>query len=139
MAQLTLIRGLPGSGKTTRATNTACNDVYCVTVTLAADDFMVDAEGNYRFDPKDLKHAHTACQQATRTLLEQGYFVIVHNTFSQKWEADPYFKIAEQEGCVVDVIDLFDAGLTDEQLAARNTHGVPEETIARMRARWEKF
>ena len=35
------------------------------------------------------------------------------------------------------VVDLFDAGLTDAQLAQINSHGVPESQLAIMRGRWE--
>ena len=35
------------------------------------------------------------------------------------------------------VMDLYDGGLTDSELAARNLHGVPEAGINRMRLRWE--
>jgi hypothetical protein len=35
------------------------------------------------------------------------------------------------------VVDVFDGGLTDEDLAARNVHGVPLAGIRAMRARWE--
>jgi len=38
----------------------------------------------------------------------------------------------------VRIIDLYDGGLTNDQLAARNVHKVPVVVIARMRARWEK-
>ena len=44
----------------------------------------------------------------------------------------PYYAIDPH----LQVIDLFDGGLTDAQLAARNIHGVPEATIAKMRARY---
>ncbi|NDC88865.1 MAG: ankyrin repeat domain-containing protein, partial [Bacteroidetes bacterium] len=45
--------------------------------------------------------------------------------------------MAERHGFRVVVIDVFDGGMTDEQLAARNRHGVPVEAIAGMRKRWE--
>ena len=35
------------------------------------------------------------------------------------------------------VIDLGEAGLTDEELAERNSHGVPVEAITRMSDRFE--
>jgi hypothetical protein len=33
---------------------------------------------------------------------------------------------------------LFDAGLSDEQLAERNLHGVPVAQIKKMRDRWDR-
>ena len=46
--------------------------------------------------------------------------------------------MAKENQTDVGIIDLFDAGMTDEELAERNTHGAPLEAIQRMRARWQK-
>ena len=145
---LVLVRGLPGSGKTTLAQamgRLAGNDERPCTpsedrraIACAADDFMLGKDGNYQFDPRKLRAAHEACQAATAKQLRGGGRVVVHNTFSQKWEMAPYLALAALCGATVEVVDLFDAGLTDDELAARNVHGVPVGAIAAMRARWEK-
>ena len=71
--------------------------------------------------------------------MEDGvsHFFAVTNTFTCRWELEPYLKMASKHGWQVVVIDLFDGGLTDEELAARGTHGVPAEGIRRMRERYE--
>jgi predicted kinase len=87
-----------------------------------------------------IKLAHQWCQRVARNLLEEsiqeGGCTVVANTFSQKWETRAYFKMAEDLGVKCHLIDLYDQGLNDIQLAARNRHGVNAETIAKMRARW---
>ena len=132
---LTLVRGLPGSGKTTVATQCCITDGTQLT---SADYFFEGTDGVYRFNPSKLPEAHATCQAATRRVLERGKDVMVHNTFSQGWEATPYVEMARDLGAKISVIDLFDAGLTDDELFKRNVHGVPLETIKAMRSRWDK-
>ena len=130
--KLILVRGLPGTGKSTLGAL-----FRGLPPVLAADDYFMVAEGEYRFDPTFLGQAHSACQYRTRGALGCNPIVVVANTFSQRWELEPYFSLAREYNAKVHVIDLFDAGLDDAALAVRNVHGVPERSIATMRARWE--
>ena len=130
--KLYLIRGLSGSGKTTHA-----KEVLGL-LSLAADDYFYDEDNVYNFDPTQLATAHQECQRYTGSLLSEGTpRVAVANTFSCRWELEPYLQLAEKYEYEVQVIDLFDGGLTDEELHERNVHGVPLTTIRAMRERWE--
>jgi predicted kinase len=129
---LILVRGLPGAGKSTFAR------AFKSALTFAADDYFYKrGEGKYAFDPLLLGEAHAECQRHTRASLEAGEVVVVTNTFSCRWELEPYLKMASELGLRVVVADLFDAGLDDAALVARGLHGVPQEVIAAMRQRWE--
>ena len=139
MTTLYLIRGLPGTGKTTLAERLKGDGVM-----VAADDYFYCEDGTYRFDPKLLGRAHADCQLRACIGLRDGKDVVVHNTFSQRWEMEHYIDMAEgrweaagSKGARLVVIDLFDGGCTDEQLVERNSHGVPLHAIQRMRERWE--
>lgn len=125
---LILIRGLPGAGK-----STAARERLPAFRHLEADMFFM-VDGSYRFDPSKLREAHEWCQRETFAALARGEDVVVTNTFSRVWEMEPYAKF----GATGAVVDLFDAGLSDAQLAARNVHNVPQTTIAAMRRRWER-
>jgi len=129
MRNLILVRGLPGSGKSTLA-RLFRGAVH------SADDFFVELDGRYVFDPAALPQAHAMCQRKTAASLVHRDVVAVANTFSARWEMEPYFRLANDRARVT-VVDLFDAGLTDDGLAARCIHGVPVEAISAMRARWE--
>lgn len=130
MLQITLIRGLPGSGKTYLA-RLLGGPVF------SADDFFVGRDGVYRFDPARLPHAHATCQEGARAALSRGESPVVANTFTCRWEIQPYVKIAEAAGAILRVIDLFDSGLNNEALVARGLHGVPLKQMQIMRARYE--
>lgn len=131
MNTLLLIGGLPGTGKSTLA-HTLASSPYEQVPVFAADDYFVK-NGEYVFDPAQLPAAHAQCQERTRRAMEKGcHLVIVNNTFTNAWEVEPYRRMAEQAGYRLQFVTLGDAGLTSEELAERNTHGVPQEGIERM-------
>lgn len=136
MPVVTFIRGLPGSGKTTLAKR------FVNTAVVAADDYFTDSDGAYHYDPVRLPDAHQDCQERAAALVNEGRSVVITNTFTRERELNSYREaldllIDDDVRYSISVIDLFDAGLTDEELAARCVHGVPVEKIALMRARWE--
>ena len=135
---LYIIRGLPGSGKstlgdqlatTTRMYNSFTN-TWSTTHSYAADDWFTDKEGNYNFAPKDLSQAHEDCEARVRgAMMSDIERVCVCNTFSQAWEAEPYFKLCDQYGYTPMVIEC--------QNQFGNVHDVPQEVIDRMILNWE--
>ena len=120
MSRLILIRGLPGSGKSTMA------ETFEDFIHIETDMYFIK-NGEYCFNPKKLKEAHTWCQEKTKELLDEGYDVVVSNVFTQMWEMKPYLNMGHS-------IQIFTAtGNYD------NIHHVPEEAIQRMKDKWEEF
>lgn len=141
MLTLYIIRGLPGTGKSTLARTLAPE------ANFAADDyFMVD--GEYRFDPSKLGEAHNQCARNVKNALLDGkaaidsgvdsFSVAVANTFSCRWEYEPYINLAEKAGARYFLIDLFDNNASLDTLFDRNVHGVPRHVFKNMYDRWER-
>lgn len=126
---LFLVRGLPGSGKSTIANRLS-------DVVMEADLFFMTPNG-YQFDGTRISEAHEWCQDRTHGWMnETGYPIAVANTFTRQWELEPYRQMAKVMGYrVVEITVKTD--LTDAELASRNLHGVSEVVIAQMRNRWE--
>ena len=130
---LFLVRGLPGSGKTSFAT--AIWNEYAV---CEADKFFYDKEGNYNFDVSKLKEAHTWCKNQVETRMidhqnNQQYYpeIAVSNTFTQEWEMEDYFKLAEKYG--YKVVSL----IIENRHGGQNVHGVPEDKLQIMKDRFQ--
>lgn len=139
---LYIIGGLPGSGKSTLARElTECYveaDMYFIRPAQPDWDDDDNADrGTYQFVPARLPAAHEWCQRMAGRLMSVGTDkVAVANTFTRRWERQPYLDMAARYGYQA-VWLWVDSGLSDEQLAARNVHGVPAAAIGRMRARYE--
>jgi hypothetical protein len=131
-----LIRGLPGSGKSTLARALKTGPSVCH---FEADNYFVNSEtGEYKFDPTKLTLAHKQCQALYLSALANPHVerVIVSNTFSQWREIEFYVRHARDGLHTLTVIDLFNGGLSIDELVTRNVHRVPLETIRAMYHRW---
>ena len=121
MKTLTLVRGVPGSGKTTLAKEM----VDANTDHFEADMFFTDKEGNYKFNPKKLSKAHRWCQKKARKALKKGRNVVVANTFIRRHELQPYLEMAID--CNAEIHYITCSG------DYKNTHGVPQKKVDDMR------
>lgn len=126
MPILYLIRGLPGSGKTTLARDMVKSGMG---VYVEADMYFEDHNGNYNFDPNNIKKAHEFCIFTAGAALIEGHNVIVSNTFSRIWEMEPYLILPRVEKHVVITCEG-DYG---------SVHGVPADKIEQMKQRWERW
>jgi predicted kinase len=130
MKLLILLRGLPGSGKSTLAGS--LESIFC----YETDKYFEDEDGKYNFDPTKLKQAHQWCQDRVEKAMNapNGFpppRIVVSNTFTQEWEMEAYYKLAEQYGYMVYSL------VVENRHGGINEHNVPDETIEKMKNRFE--
>jgi predicted kinase len=130
--ELILLRGLPGSGKSTLAKIILQLRSTDEPEILSADDFFEDKEGDYNFDSTKLKEAHNYCQfRCSERMRQQKARIVIANTFTQEWEMDEYFKMAERYNYRVHTV------IVENRHGNENIHGVPENKLQQMKDRFE--
>ena len=126
---LILFRGVPGAGKTSLCASLGIKP-------MSADMYFETMGDNgdliYRFDPTRLKEAHAWCQKHTGISMEMGVSPVgVANTFTQEWEMQSYFELAEKWGYKVFTV------IVENRHGNSNIHGVPDDKVQVMKDRFE--
>jgi predicted kinase len=136
MKELFLLRGLPGAGKSTLADSLGGN-------WIEANQYFINKEGVYQFDVTKLKDAHHYCQARVEHVMEfysngeetikytSFGRIIVSNTFTQEWEMQPYYDLAEKYGYRVYSL------IVENRHDGINQHGVPVEKLIEMKNRFQ--
>ena len=136
---LFIMRGIPGAGKSTKANELVGEGI------IHSTDTLIEATGDYNgfftkmvesgnWSPHGKMH-HQNFLNAKASMLEGVSPVIVDNTNIKANEPKKYVKAALEMGFAnenIKFVDIGTGGLLAEDLAKRNTHNVPLETIKRM-------
>jgi tRNA uridine 5-carbamoylmethylation protein Kti12 len=126
-----ILRGVPGSGKTTLARQLA-NGIGAIHST---DDFFV-LNGEYRFDGRKLQEYHDLNYEAfCRSLAKDIPIVICDNTNVKRSHMKRYLDAAKKAGYFTAIFSL--PHPSAEVAANRTTHKVPAATIQRIIDQWE--
>jgi len=140
--KLIILRGLPGSGKSTYAKELA-NKLWeggLACKICSADYYFERPDGVYDFNPRLLKNAHNFCEQQVKESMQTNYsIIIIDNTNTRKWEYQKYIDMANKHGYNIE--EKIIGGFSEEKIkeyAGRNIHGVPYEKIKEMAERFEK-
>jgi tRNA uridine 5-carbamoylmethylation protein Kti12 len=128
MNKIIIIRGLPGSGKTTKAKELS----FKLNVPYVENDmFFTDQDGKYLWDKNKVYTAALYCNLLCRAYLLKHHLVIVSNTFTTYKEFRSYLDIAQEYNAEIEVINcLFSKD--PESSYKNNIHRVPFETIVNM-------
>lgn len=154
MKHLVLMRGVPGSGKSTAARRIAFQALQSglvTTVAICSTDNYFMQDGEYIFEREKLGHNHGLNQSQVRQHMTYGIgLIVVDNTNIKLKEMSPYLNTADALGYTTEEFivgqenllpsmdtrpDIFEDYI--DLCFKRNTHGVPREVIDRMARSFE--
>jgi hypothetical protein len=137
--KLVIMRGIPGAGKSTKSKSLVGDGV------IHSTDDLIEATGDYRGffarliesgDFKDLSRMHSKnLSNAVKSMKDGISPVVIDNTNIKANESKAYIVAALEIGFDennISIVDVGTRGLSAEQLAESNTHGVPLDKIQMM-------
>jgi len=130
MKKLISVRGVPGCGKTTFAKSIGGTH-------FETDNYFVNPDGVYNFVPQKIKEAHKWCQDEVNMAMilnhttGENETIVVSNTFTEEWEMEPYFEMAERYGYTVFSV------IVENRHGNKNKHGVPASKLEAMKNRFQ--
>lgn len=125
---LILLRGLPGSGKTTIA-KILSDKKYPV---FSVDDYFTNEKGIYHFKFDENHVAYKKCEENIRQAMKNGESkIFVHNTCTLDWELEVYFKLAGEFKYQLHILTV------ENYHGTENIHGIPNEQIQKMAEKYK--
>lgn len=124
MPKLIIVRGLPGSGKSTFAKTLDAHHYE--------SDMFFMRDGVYEFDISQIQAAHKWCYERVLQNLCLGKNVVVSNTFTQLWEMKKYLDLKDK-------FEDLDIEIYEVKTQFENVHNVPEKTLRAMKQRWQNI
>lgn len=129
--KLIIMRGLPGSGKSTKSSALSAGGV-----SLSTDEFWGP---NYDFDVTRLGDAHRWNENRANKAMQEGITpIVIDNVNNTSYAARAYVRAAQKYGYEVEFAESDTPWRFNvEELAKRNKHNVPQERIQEMLDDWE--
>jgi uridine kinase len=118
MKTVILLRSVSGAGKSTLANLLASNERW---VSVCADDYFTDINGNYNFDASKLGEAHRLCQENFMYWLDNAVVgIIVANTSTKERDFSFYENAAKEHGA------MFISLVVENRHGNKDIHSVPQ-------------
>jgi adenylylsulfate kinase-like enzyme len=118
MKTVILLRSVSGAGKSTLANLLASNERW---VSVCADDYFTDINGNYNFDASKLGEAHRLCQENFMYWLDNAVVgIIVANTSTKERDFSFYENAAKEAGA------MFISLVVENRHGNKDIHNVPQ-------------
>jgi len=126
-----IIRGIPGSGKTTLAKSIVKKFMEHdkLLVHCEADPFRINDKGEYHFDPLTDIECQNKCFKKFKDAIDSGLSAIVSNCFLQKKDMLHYVNYLKSMD-----IKYF---IVRTENAYQNIHGVSDEMIFNMKKKFK--
>ena len=134
-----IVRGLPGSGKSTLCEQLATEHSNQECVICGTDRYFTSADGLYHFDAARLPQAYAQSVLACLDAMQRGVpLVLIDNTHAQQWEYEPYLRLAQFYQYSCDVREVACCGQKQlRYFLARSVHLIPLHVAERMWNRWQ--
>ena len=129
---LYILRGVPGSGKSTYAKEIMSTRCDSIGEHYEADMYFMD-NGIYNWNADKLYYAHKWCYFSVCKAMDKpsNDYVIVSNTFVLNKDIKPYIKAAAERGWDVSVLRLSNN--------FNNVHSVPAEVVQAMLDKFQDY
>ncbi|MDI1356381.1 MAG: AAA family ATPase [bacterium] len=130
MPSLIILRGLPGSGKSTLSGILAENDNWPV---FSIDDYFTDSiTGSYAFRYRDNHLAYQWCENETeKAMVKKTEKIFIDNAFTLEWELEPYFALAKKHDYAIFVVTV------ENRHQGTNSHEVSEDQLKKMAEKYK--